>query len=318
MRILVTGSSGFIGHHLCNYLKSQGHFVRAVDWKAPEHDFNCNEFHILDLRDFENCVKMTAGMDQVYQLAADMGGMGFIQDTKNQARILRNNALINIHMIEASRINDINEYLYSSSACIYPEYKQTKTDSPPLKESDAYPAMPQDTYGWEKLVAEILTKAYEESYGMKVRIFRFHNIYGPEGSWNDGREKAPAALCRKVAMAKKNKENSVEIWGDGLQRRSFCYIDDCLKALDLVMNGNNSEPINVGRNDSIGINEMAQLISKIAEYPVSLEHIEGPQGVRGRNSDNTKFKEIYGWVPGIDMKTGLTKTYQWITNQINQ
>ena len=316
MRILITGASGFIGHHLCNYLKSKGHFIRAVDWKAPSYPFKSDEFHILDLRDYKNCLGMTAGMDQVYQLAADMGGMGFIQDSKNQARILRNNLLININMIEASRINDIKQYLYSSSACIYPTHLQRKVDSPPLKEEDAYPANPQDTYGWEKLVSEILTSSYKESYGMSVRIFRFHNIYGPEGSWNDGREKAPAALCRKIAIAKRDGKPTIEIWGDGDQRRSFCYITDCLKALDLVMNGYYSKPINVGREDSIGINEMASIISFIAEVDLKYKHINGPQGVRGRNSDNTKFKEIYGWEPQITMKEGLTKTYKWIESQL--
>ena len=317
-RILVTGAAGFIGHHLCRYLKSQGHSVMGVDWKEPEYgrdDFS--SFMKLDLRDYDNCIEITKGRDEVYALAADMGGMGFIMDPTKKALIINNNARINCNMIEAARLNGVKKYLFTSSACIYPNYKQQETDIKPLKEEDAYPADPQDTYGWEKLMTEQMVMAYEQSYGMDVRIVRFHNIYGPEGTWQGGREKAPAALCRKVIEAIKKGKWEIEIWGDGEQTRSFCYIDDCIKGLQLVMDWNYTHPVNLGRNDMISINHLADIICEIAGIKLKYRHIEGPIGVRGRNSDNSLFKQLYKWEPEVSMADGLRRTYEWIKIQMS-
>ena len=235
-KILVTGASGFIGHYLCKSLKKQGYYVRAVDWKGPElYKVECDEFFLLDLRDKKNCEMAVEGMNEAWLLAADMGGMGYIANTENQASILYNNTLINFHSLEACRKEGIKKVLYSSSACVYPDEKQKSKDALPLKESDVYPANPQDTYGWEKLQMEHLCTAYRV-YGMDIKIVRFHNIYGPEGTFDGGREKAPAAFCRKVIQAIKDGKDYVEMWGDGKQVRSFCYIDDCIKAIQMLMN----------------------------------------------------------------------------------
>lgn len=315
-RILVTGSSGFIGHHLVNYLKNKGYWVRGADLKKPDYLTNCDEFCLLDLRRFENCLKATKEIDEVYALAADMGGMGFIQDKKNQAPILRNNALININTAEACKINKVNKVLFGSSACVYPICKQNTPRAKPLKEEDVYPANPQDTYGWEKLISEILYTSYKESYRFGVRIVRFHNIYGPEETYHGGREKVTAALCRKVIEAKKNNKRFIEIWGDGKQTRSFCYIDDCLKGLKLVMDGDFCKPVNLGRTDMISINQLADLICKIGKVKLKYRHVDGPVGVRGRNSDNVLFKKLYDWEPQVNLKEGLKKTYLWIERQL--
>ena len=315
-RVIVTGAAGFIGHHLCKRLKEQGHWVRGVDWKEPEYGRECDEFINLDLRYGENCIKAFEGMDEAWLLAADMGGMGFIQNKDNQALIMYNNAMIDFNSLEECRLNGIKKVLYSSSACIYPNYKQTKTDIAGLKESDAYPADPQDTYGWEKIMMEQLCQSYR-NYSMDIKVVRFHNVYGIEGTYDGGREKAPAALCRKIITAIKNKDAFIEIWGDGEQTRSFCYIDDCLKALDMVMNSDISEPINIGRDDMLSINELANIIMDIADVKLTHKHIEGPEGVRGRNSDNTMFKKKFKWEPEVSMIDGLTKTYKWIEEQIN-
>ena len=315
-RIIVTGAAGFIGHHLCKRLKEQGHWVRGVDWKEPEYGCECDEFLKLDLRKSENRLIVFEGIDEAWLLAADMGGMGFIQDIGNQALILYNNTMIDFNSLEACKLLGINKVLYSSSACIYPNYKQTKTDIAGLKESDAYPADPQDTYGWEKIMMEQLCQSYR-NYGMDIKVVRFHNVYGPEGTYDGGREKAPAALCRKVITAIKNKDDFIEIWGDGKQTRSFCYIDDCLKALELVMNSDVSEPINIGRDDMLSINELSVIIQKIAKTRLTINNIDGPLGVRGRNSDNTMFKKKFKWEPEVSMIDGLTKTYKWIEEQIN-
>ena len=310
MRILVTGASGFIGHHLARKLKKEGHFVRGVDWKKPEYGNDFSEFLLKDLRNYDNCLEATKGMDRVYALAADMGGMGFIQDPKNQYRILYNNTKINFNTLEASRQNKIKRYLYTSSACIYPEYKQTETNVKPLKESDAYPAQPQDSYGWEKLQAEHLCACSD----LDTRIVRFHNIYGIEGTWQGGREKAPAAFCRKIIDAQRNKQDYIEMWGDGKQTRSFCYIDDCLKAIQLVMEGDYKEPVNVGRDELTSMNDLAKIVMK--KVNLKIKHIKGPEGVRGRNSDNSEFKRRYNWAPEIDLKEGMAKTYKWIKDQM--
>jgi len=253
-RVLVTGAGGFIGHHLTTYLKQQGHWVRGVDIKHPEYGAtDTDEFELLDLRRWDNCLQATRGVEQVYALAADMGGMGFI--SHHHGQILHNNALINIHTLEAARINGIKRYLFTSSACVYPEFKQTDANVIPLKEEDAYPAQPQDAYGWEKLIVERLCAHYREDYEMETRVVRFHNIFGPLGTWYGGREKAPAAFCRKVAVAKLTGNPEIEIWGDGEQTRSFCYIDDCVEGLCKLVQSNYHEPLNLGQDRMVTINQ---------------------------------------------------------------
>lgn len=314
-RILVTGAGGFIGHHLVTFLKARGYWVRGVDIKKPEYTpIDADEFLQLDLRTWDNCLEATRGVDEVYALAADMGGMGFI--SFHHAEILYNNALINFHTLEAARQNGVKRYLYTSSACIYPEYLQEKTDVLPLKEEDAYPAQPQDAYGWEKLIAERLVHHYAEDYGMETRTVRFHNIFGPNGTWDGGREKAPAALCRKIAVARLTGNPEVEIWGDGEQTRSFCYIDDCVEGLYRLMQSNHSEPLNLGQDRMLSINELADMIAVAAEIEIVKKHVPGPQGVRGRNSDNTRLRDVLDWEPQISLEEGLARTYAWIEDQV--
>jgi len=316
MRVLVTGSQGFIGHHLVRYLKNKGYWVRGVDWKDNGYT-DADEFLQRDLRIEYNAKVACGEVDEVYHLAADMGGMGFIQDPKNQAKILYNNTMINFNVLEASRHHKVKKFFFSSSACVYPNYLQDKAEIISLKESDAYPADPQDTYGWEKLQMEHLCKAYRECYDMNIKVARYHNIYGPEGDYDSGREKAPAALARKVIFAIKEGKDEIEIWGDGTYVRSFCFIRDCLKATFELMHSDCNEPVNIGRNDGITINDLAEICIKIGGKKLKIKHISGPLGVKGRNSDNTLFKKYFGWEPGTSMQEGMLETYNWIEAQIN-
>ena len=314
-KVLVTGAGGFIGHHLVTYLKRLGYWVRGVDIKLPEYaPSDGDEFELLDLRRWDNCLQATRGIDEVYGLAADMGGMGFI--SVHHAEILHNNLLINTHTLDAARINGVKRYFYTSSACVYPEYKQMDANVVPLKEDDAYPAQPQDAYGWEKLVTEHLCTHYREEYGIETRIVRFHNIFGPLGTWDGGREKAPAALSRKIAIAKLTGKHEIEIWGDGEQTRSFCYIDDCTTGIYKLMRSDYYQPLNLGQDRMVTINQLAGIISKIAGFEVALKHVTGPQGVRGRNSDNNRLRQVLGWEPQISLEEGLTTTYNWIEQQV--
>jgi nucleoside-diphosphate-sugar epimerase len=316
-RALVTGAGGFIGHHLVTFLRGEGYWVRGVDIKHPEYSpVDADEFELLDLRRWENCLQATRGVDEVYALAADMGGMGFI--SSHHAEILHNNSLINIHTLDAARENGVQRYLYTSSACVYPEFLQTETNIKPLKEEDAYPAMPQDAYGWEKLVSERLCQHYREEYGIETRVVRFHNIFGPLGTWEGGREKAPAAMCRKVAVAKLAENPEIEIWGDGEQTRSFCYIDDCVTGIYKLMRSDYHEPLNLGQDRMVTINQLADMVAEVAGVSIKKKHIEGPQGVRGRNSDNTRLREVLGWEPEISLEDGLARTYAWIEDQVRE
>lgn len=313
-RTLVTGAGGFIGHHLVRRLKAEGYWVRAVDAKPPEFTpTDADEFELLDLRRWDACLQATRHIDHVYALAADMGGMGFI--SSNHSRILHNNALINLHTIHAAVLNGASRYFYSSSACVYPEFLQLEEDVVPLKEADAFPAAPQDAYGWEKLFTELLCGYYADDHGLETRVLRFHNIYGPLGTYDGGREKAPAALCRKVALARDGGE--IEIWGDGKQTRSFCYIDDCVEGILRTMRSDCREILNMGSDRMVSIDELTRIILGLAgKRNVQIRHVEGPQGVRGRNSDNSKLLATLGWEPQTGLEDGLSATYQWIQAQV--
>src|SRR6266511_97769 len=306
-KTLVTGAGGFIGHHLVTRLKKAGHWVRGTDIKPPEYaSTDADDFMLLDLREPSNARLATAGVDEVYALAADMGGMGYI--SSHHATILHNNSMINLNTLEAAKQNAVSRYLYTSSACVYPEFRQTDADVTALKEDDAYPAQPQDAYGWEKLITERLCTHYREDFGIETRIVRFHNIFGPLGTWDGGREKAPAAMCRKVAVAKLSGATEIEIWGDGEQTRSFCYIDDCLDGLTRLMASDYHDPLNLGQDRLVTINQLADIVCSIAGVTLAKRHIQGPQGVRGRNSDNTRLKQVLGWEPHVTLEEGLART----------
>jgi GDP-D-mannose 3',5'-epimerase len=316
-RILVTGAGGFIGHHLVKRLKREGHWVRGADLKLPEYEASvADEFELLDLRKYDNCLLATRGaIDQVYNLAADMGGIGYI--TASLARIARNNVLINSHMLEASRLNGVRQFLFSSSACVYASGKQKASEVPALREEDAYPADPEPGYGWEKLFTEELCRYYWHDYRFETRIVRFHNVYGPLGTYEGGKEKAPAAISRKVALAPDG--DHIEVWGDGEQTRSFLYVDDCLEGLVRLMASDYREPLNLGTDRLISINGLVDLVGEISGKHLVKRHDRSkPQGVRGRNSDNTRLAHVLGWEPSIPLEAGLQITYKWIENELRK
>jgi GDP-D-mannose 3',5'-epimerase len=313
-KVLVTGAGGFIGHHLTKYLVDRGYWVRGVDIKKPEYEASsAHEFELLDLRRFDNALIATRNVDHVYALAADMGGIGFIES--NKGPIVRNNTLINMHTLEAARTNGIDRLLYTSSACIYPGYLQKDEHVHPLKESDAYHADAEDGYGWEKLYTERVCRHYSEDFGLDTRVVRFHNIFGPLGTYEGGREKSPAAICRKIALAQD--EGTIEVWGDGRQTRSYCYVDDCVEGIYRLMQSDHAEPINLGQDRMISINELVDIVAAIAGKRIHRVHdLNAPQGVRGRNSDNTMLREVLKWEPSVSLEQGLASTYRWIESQL--
>lgn len=315
-RVLVCGAGGFIGSHLVRRLKAEGCWVRGVDLKRPRYaPTPADEFIDGDLREMAVCrAALDGGFDEVYQLAADMGGAGFVFTGANDAEIMHNSAQINLNVLEALRTQPCGRVFYSSSACMYPEHNQLDPDNPDCAEDSAYPAAPDSEYGWEKLFSERLYFAYARNHGIDVRVARFHNIFGPEGSWNDGREKAPAALCRKVAMAEPGGE--IEIWGDGKQTRSFLYIDECIEGVLRLMRSDFVGPVNIGSSEMVSINGFAAMIMELAGKPLHIRNIDGPTGVRGRNSDNRLIAARLGWAPSLPLNDGLAQTYRWIAAQV--
>ena len=326
-KILVCGAGVFIGSHLVKQLKKEGHWVRGVDLKRPDFTKSAaDDFVIGDLRDshavrkvFEiNATPPWQTFDEVYQLAADMGGAGYIFTGENDADVMHNSAQINLNIANQCVKSGVNRVFYSSSACMYPEHNQLDPDNPNCSESSAYPANPDSEYGWEKLFSERLYLSYHRNYGLDVRIARYHNIFGPEGTWDGGKEKAPAAMCRKVAQAKDG--DSIDVWGDGKQTRSFLYVDECVKATRKLMDSDFMGPVNIGSEEMITINDLAQMAINISEKNITINNVDGPLGVRGRNSDNTVYRMIFDWEPGKDLPLhdGMVMTYEWILNQINQ
>ena len=315
MRAVVTGAGGFIGHHLVKRLKSEGYWVRGVDVKAPQfEDSAADEFLIADLRRSENCVRAVDGSLEVYHLAADMGGIGYI--TANHARLSRNNTLIDCHMLEAAVADGVpRRYLYTSSACVYPSSLQCSADAMPLREEEAVPADPEKGYGWEKLYAEQLASYYREDCGLDTRIVRFHNIYGPLGVYEGGKEKAPAAICRKIALASEGDE--IDVWGDGRQTRSFCYIDDCIEGLRRIMASSQATPINLGSEELVTIDQLVDAAGAAAGKQLGRRYdLSKPEGVRGRNSDNARLRELLGWQPETSLQDGIAATYRWIAGRL--
>jgi nucleoside-diphosphate-sugar epimerase len=314
-KVLVCGGGGFIGGHLVKRLKTEGHLVRVADLKRNEFSPSAaDDFRIGDLRDPQFAREVVEGIEEVYQLAADMGGAGYIFTGEHDAVVMHNSATINLNVLEQGRIACVQKFFYSSSACVYPEYNQLDPDKPNCSEDSAYPAAPDSEYGWEKLFSERLYFSYMRNYGIVVRVARFHNIFGPEGSWSDGREKAPAAVCRKVAEGESGGE--IEIWGDGLQTRSFLYVDECIEGMRRLMNSSFPGPVNIGSQEMITINGLARLAMDIAGKELRIRNVPGPIGVRGRNSDNRLIEERLGWKPSQPLRTGLEKTYRWIEQQV--
>ena len=313
-RVCIGGGAGFIGSHMAMFLREKGYWVRCVDWATNEfmkpEEF-CDEFLQLDLRTYENCHKASEGCQWVFNFACDMGGMGFIQS--NHSVLMYNNLMISSNMLEAARRNGVERFFYSSSACVYPEYRQTELDNPGLPEDCVWPAKPQDAYGLEKLCTEELAQHYSKDFKtMKTRIARFHNIYGPMGTWKGGREKAPAAFCRKAICSTKE----IEVWGDGLQTRSFTYIDDCIEGVWRLFNSDFEKPLNIGSEEMVSMNQLAELALSFEGKKLPLVHLPGPEGVRGRNSDNTLIRKVLGWEPKTKLADGLHKTYEWIKTQV--
>jgi len=315
-RILVAGAGGFIGSHMMKYLKKQGQWVRGVDVKEPEFIESCaDDFVLMDLRDADGCRRITKDVNQVYNFAANMGGIGFI--TRVKADVMHDNVIINSNLLDASRRNCVERFFFSSSACVYPKFKQTRPDVPALNEADALPAYPGTPYGWEKLFTERMCLAYYDDYDLETRLARYHNIYGPEGTYRGGREKAPAALCRKVAEA--DDGGVITVWGDGKQTRSFLYIDDCLEATYRLMNSDCREPLNIGSDELISIDQLADLIIGISGKRLEKEYdLSKPQGVRGRNADLTLLRKAIDWEPRVSYKVGLEKTYRWVEEQVKR
>ena len=316
-RILVTGGGGFIGSHMARYLYQQGNFVRVADIKFDDYiqEKYCSEKLRLDLRKLENCLEATRGIDKVYNFAANMGGIGFI--TSVFADVMHDNVLINTYMLEASVQNKVKRFLFSSSACVYPNFKQIKPEVEGLKEEDVYPADPNEAYGWEKLFTEEMVKAYQIDRGLDARIPRYHNIYGPEGTYKGGREKAPAALCRKVAEA--SNPGTIEIWGDGKATRSYCYIDDCIKGTVALMESDYDKPLNIGSDRLVSVADLADIIIKISGKKITKTYNpSAPEGVRGRNADLTLVKKVLAWEPQIRLEDGLARTYRWIKMMVEE
>ena len=317
MKILVAGAGGFIGGHLVKDLLAEGHEIVCADLKPIEFWFqsfeNCKNFS-LDLKEYENCLKVSEGVDFIYNMACNMGGMGFIENNKAECML---SVLINTNFLRASLVNSVKRYFFSSSACVYNGSKQKETFVEGLKETDAYPADPEDGYGWEKLFSERMCRHFTEDFGLETRVLRYHNVYGPEGTYDGGREKAPAAICRKIANAKLNNEKIIDVWGDGNQTRSFMYIDDCVKGTNMVFNSKSSEVYNLGSDEQVSINQMIDIIEGIADYKVQRNYqLDKPKGVRGRSSDNSKIYKDFKWSPSIKLYDGLKTTYKWIYDQI--
>lgn len=312
--ILVTGAGGFIGHHLVKYLVGQGHYVRAVSTHKPQWEPSAaHEYWQLDLRNPDAAQLAASNIEQVYMLAANMGGIDWIKT--NKAAIMRDNTLIDLNTLEAARVLGVRRVFYASSACVYPGYLQNQTDLVALREHDAYPADPEDGYGWEKLHGERLCRHYREDYGLETRIARFHTMYGPLGAYEGGREKVPAALCRKIAECLPG--GTIEVWGDGEQTRSYCYIDDCIEGIDRLMQSDYPEPVNLGSSEMVTVNTLVAIISDLAHKKVYVRHnLTKPQGVRGRNSDNTLCRKVLKWEPSIPLRVGLDMTYRWIHDQM--